>query len=130
SAVILNEAAAKFIGFKNPVGETMTWWGQPLTVVGVVHNMVMNSPYDEPKPTVFILSTGDQNIAIARINPRISMSAALAKIESVYKKHDPSQLFDYSLAGDEYEKKFRSEVRVGKLASFFTLLAIVISCLG
>ena len=57
SAVILNEAAVNFMGFKKPVGETVTWWEQPLKVIGVIHNMVMESPYDEAKPLIFNLST-------------------------------------------------------------------------
>ena len=130
SAVILNEAAANFMGFKKPVGETITWWGNPLTVVGIIHNMVMNNPYDEPKPTVFNLSTEQMNVAILKINPTVSAKDAIAKIDPVYKKFDPAQSFDYAFADLEYEKKFLSEERVGKLASFFTLLAIVISSLG
>ncbi|HEV8269807.1 MAG TPA: ABC transporter permease [Chitinophagaceae bacterium] len=130
SAVILNEAAVNFMGLKNPIGETITWWDQQLTVVGVIHNMVMNSPYDEPKPTVFGLSTDEQNITIAKINPASNVKDALAKIETVYKKFEKDQPFEYHFADEEYAKKFQSEERVGKLASFFAMLAIVISCLG
>jgi ABC-type antimicrobial peptide transport system permease subunit len=130
SAVILNEAAVNFMGFKNPVGETVTWWGQPLTVIGVIHNMVMNSPYDEPKPTVFNLATEEQNITIAKINPSSGPKEALAKIEAVYKKFAPEQSFEFKFADDEYAKKFTSEERISKLAGFFALLAIAISCLG
>jgi hypothetical protein len=130
SAVILNEAAAHFMGFKEPIGQTVIWWGRPLMVVGVIHNMVMNSPYEEPRPTIFDLSTEEQSVIIARINPSVSASAALSAIEPIYKKFDPIQFFDYQFADDEYEKKFRSEERVGKLAGFFTILAIAISCLG
>lgn len=130
SAVILNEAAANFMGLKNAVGETVTWWGQPLTVVGVIHNMVMNSPYDEPRPTIFNLSTDQQNVAILKINPALSTRDALAKIEPVYKKFDPAQPFEYQFADDEYAKKFTSEERIAKLAGFFAILAIAISCLG
>jgi ABC-type antimicrobial peptide transport system permease subunit len=130
SAVILNEAAVNFMGLKNPVGETITWWDRPLTVVGVVHNMVMNSPYDEPKPTVFDLSTDEQNITIAKINPSSGAKEALTKIEAVYKKFAPDQSFEFKFADDEYAKKFTSEERISKLASVFAILAIVISCLG
>ena len=42
AAVILNEAAVKYMNFKHPVGETITWWDQPLKVIGVIKNMVMN----------------------------------------------------------------------------------------
>ena len=130
SAVILNEAAVNFMGLKNPVGETVTWWDRPLTVVGVIHNIVMNSPYDEPKPTVFGLSTDEQNITIAKINPASNIKEAVVKIETVYKKFEKDQPFEYHFADEVYAKKFQSEERVGKLASFFAILAIAISCLG
>lgn len=130
SAVILNEAAANFMGFKKPVGEVITWWGRPLNVVGVIKNMVMNSPYEEARPTVFNLSTEQNNVIILKLNPTTSASTSLGKIESIYKKYDPAQIFDYNFADTEYEKKFRSEERIGKLAGFFALLAIAISCLG
>ena len=130
SAVILNEAAANFMELKHPVGETITWWGTPLTVVGVIDNMVMNSPYDEPRPTIFNLSADEENITIAKIHPSSSAKDALAKIETVYKKFEKDQLFSFQFADDEYAKKFKSEERIGKLAGFFTILAIAISCLG
>ena len=90
----------------------------------------MSSPYDEPKPTVFSLSADEQNVAILRINPAVSATAALSNIEPVYKRFEANQLFDYQFTNEEYGKKFRGEERVGRLAGFFTLLAIVISCLG
>jgi len=101
-----------------------------MNVVGVIHNMVMNSPYEDPKPTVFNLTTEQNNLVILKINPATSASAALGQIETTYKKFETAQPFDYAFADTEYEKKFKSEERVGKLAGFFTLLAIIISCLG
>ena len=130
SAVILNEAAVNFMNLKNPVGETVTWWDAKLTVVGVIHNMVMNNPYDEPRPTIFNLSTDEQSVSIAKINPSSNAKDALTKIETVFKKFERDQLFDYKFVDEEYAKKFSSEERVGKLASFFAILAIAISCLG
>jgi len=130
AAVILNEAAVKFMELKNPVGETVTWWGSPLTVVGVVKNMVMNSPYDEARPTMFNLSTDQQNLLIAKINPSMSARDAIAKVKNVYDKFEKDQPFDYQFTDEEYAKKFTVEERTGKLFSFFALLAITISCLG
>ena len=130
SAVILNEAAVKFMNLKNPVGETVTWWDTKLTVVGVIQNMVMNNPYDEPRPTIFNLSNEEQSVTIAKIDPSSNAKDALTKIETVYKKFEKDQLFDYKFVDEEYAKKFSNEERVGKLASFFAILAIAISCLG
>ena len=130
SAVILNEAAVKFMNLKNPVGETVTWWDAKLTVIGVIQNMVMNNPYDEPRPTIFNLSTEEQSVTIAKIHPSSNVKDALTKIETVFKKFEKDQLFDYKFVDEEYAKKFSNEERVGKLASFFAILAIAISCLG
>lgn len=62
--------------------------------------------------------------------PAISARAALEKMEAVFKKFNPSQPFDYQFADEEYAQKFGNEERVGKLAGFFAVLAIFISCLG
>ncbi len=130
SALILNEAAVHFMGLKNPVGETITWFNNTLKVIGVVNDMVMESPYDEPRPIVFNLATGPGNVTIVKINPAVSTRAALNNIEPIFKKFNPEQPFDYQFADEEYAKKFSNEERVGKLASFFAVLAIIISCLG
>ncbi|HYK47266.1 MAG TPA: ABC transporter permease [Parafilimonas sp.] len=130
SALILNEAAVHFMGLKKPVGEIVTWWDQQLTVIGVVEDMVMQSPYDEPKPMVYSLSSDPGNVVIMRINPSVSAKDALAKIGPVFKKFNPEQPFEYKFADEEYAKKFDNEERVGKLAGFFAILAVAISCLG
>jgi ABC-type antimicrobial peptide transport system permease subunit len=57
-------------------------------------------------------------------------STALAKMESLFKKYNPASPFIYSFVDDEYAKKFAAEERIGNLASVFTLMAILISCLG
>jgi len=126
----LNEAAVHFMGIKNPVGETVTWWGRPYTVIGVVNDMVMESPYNEARPVIFNLSNEGGNVALLRINPLVSAQMALGKIEPVFKKFNPEQPFEYKFADEEYAEKFGNEERIGKLAGFFALLAIVICCLG
>jgi hypothetical protein len=129
SAVMLNEAAVHFIGFKHPVGERVTWWGRPLTVIGVVKDMVMESPYDAPKPVIYGL-LNDPGMVLLRLNPAISAKKALVKIEPVFKKFDTGAPFEYSFVDEDYAKKFSDEERIGNLAGFFAVLAIAISCLG
>lgn len=130
SAIILNETSAKFIGLKQPVGKTITWDGKQYHVIGVVKDMVMQSPYRPVFRTVFVTNNDPQPVINIRINPATSAHDALAKIETVFKKYNPEQPFDYHFTDDEYAKKFGDEERVGKLASFFAALAIFISCLG
>ena len=130
SAVILNEAAVHFMGLKSPVGETVTWFGSPLKVIGVVNNMVMTSPFDEVRPVVYYLSNNDVNIAIIGIRPDISAKNALSKIGPIVKKYNPDQPFNYKFVDEDYAAKFNSEEQVGKLSGIFASLAIFISCLG
>lgn len=130
SAIILNEAAVNFIGFKNPVGEMVKWWGHPLKVIGVVKNMVMENPFEEAHPTIFVVSTDPMDVTILKLNPSRSAKDALTKIEPVFKKFNPTEPFQYQFIDEEYAKKFGNEERIGKLAGVFAILAIAISCLG
>ena len=130
SAFIINEAAAQFMGVEKPIGETVTWFGTPFTVIGVVKNMVMNSPYDEVRPVIYNLSNEAGGVILAKINPNSSTKDALSNIEKVFKKFNPEQPFEYRFTDEEYAKKFGNEERIGKLAGFFAALAIAISCLG
>ena len=129
SAMIANESAIKFMNLKHPVGETIKW-GKDYKIVGVIKDMVMASPYEPVKPTLFFLIDHAGDVVDIRVNPKMNMHDALAKIETTFKQYDPGSPFDYSFTDTEYAKKFADEERIGKLAGFFTLLAIFISCMG
>jgi putative ABC transport system permease protein len=136
SGMVINESAVKYMGLKNPVGESVSWkfQDQPLKhykILGVVKDMIMESPYEPMYPTVFMIKghvpTSMINI---KINPKTSASQALPKIEAVFKKIIPSVPFEYQFADEEYAAKFAAEERIGSLATVFAALAILISCLG
>jgi putative ABC transport system permease protein len=130
SAVILNEAAVHFMGMKTPVGEQVTWWGRPCTVIGVIRNMVMQSPYDEARPVIYCLADDPGNVVIVKLKPGLSARVALSKIAPVFKRFNRDQPFEFQFVDEDYAKKFEDEERIGKLASVFSILAILISCLG
>jgi putative ABC transport system permease protein len=129
TAMILNESAAKFMNFKHAVGEVIDW-GKKFKVIGVVKDMVMSSPYEPVKPSIFVISNDIEGTMNLRLKPNVSTHDAMAKIEAVFKQYDPGSPFEYKFTDDEYAKKFSNEERVGKLAGFFTMLAIFISCMG
>ena len=131
SAIVLNEAAVKYMGLTNPVGEIVRFSNKKdHTVIGVVKDMVMVSPYQPAEPTLFYLSSGDFDDLVLRINPSLSTHDALSKIGAIYKKYSPATPFSYRFVNEDYEKKFDNEERIGALASVFAILAIFISCLG
>ncbi len=130
SGMVLNEAAAKFIGMKNPVGKNINWNDKNYRIVGVIKNMVMESPYEPIKPTIFFINYGWANIINVKLNPAMSASASLEKVGEVFRRYNPGSPFDYKFADEQYALKFSGEERIGKLATFFACLAIFISCLG
>ncbi len=130
SAVVLNEAAVKYMNLKNPVGETIRIGKRDLTVIGVVKDMVMESPYEPVKQTIFHIGSGTFDDVLIKINSNASAHEAINKIEAVCKTYSPSVPFSYKFADEEYAKKFSDEDRIGKLSSCFAVLAIFISCLG
>lgn len=127
--LILNEASVKYMGLTDPIRETITWGDKKYTIIGVTKNIIVGSPYEVVKPTMFYIDPGAGLLNI-KINPKVSANLALSKIESICKRYSPSSPFDYKFVDDEYQNKFINEERVGKLASFFAGLAICISCLG
>lgn len=129
-AFILNESAVKLVGFEKPVGQTIRWLNEEHVIVGVVKDMVMESPYQPIRPTIFHLNPGWSRLITIRINEDVSLRDGLAKIEPVFKKFNPGSPFVFKLTEDEYAKKFFDEKRIGNLTAVFALLAVFISCLG
>jgi ABC-type antimicrobial peptide transport system permease subunit len=99
-------------------------------VIGVVKDMIMQSPYQPVTPTVFLHDPNWANIITVAIKRGEPIKTALSKIEAVFKKFNPGSPFAYTFNDEDYAKKFADEERVGRLATFFTVLAIFISCLG
>lgn len=127
STLVINETAARFMGMKKPLGKIIIWQGQSYTIIGVIKDMLAESPYDPVRPSVFHLSTNPGTRMIVKINPAVNTSAALEKIAEVFKKYSPAQPFNYEFADQEYEKKFGDEQRMARIAGVFALLAIFIS---
>jgi putative ABC transport system permease protein len=129
-AFVVNESAAKLMGFKDPIGKTVRWMDNNFQIIGMVKDMVMESPFDPVTPTIFYMAPWKINFLNIRMKPGVATAGALQKIEQVYARHNPGQPFEYKFADDEYARKFAMEERVGKLAIFFAALAMFISCLG
>lgn len=128
-AVILNEAALKMIGFKDPIGKTIKLDDQPLTIVGVVENVLARNPFKPVSPTVILFNAENVSNIFLRLKPA-DLEKALAAIKPIVERYNPALPFDYSFVDEDFQKKFTTENQVAKLAGIFAGLAIFISCLG
>ncbi|HVW60962.1 MAG TPA: FtsX-like permease family protein [Puia sp.] len=130
-AFVINEAAARYMGLTHPVGESIRWHNEDHPIIGVIRDMVMESPYRPVEPTFFTLRTDRRiHMILIRLNPNLTQRAALAMIEPVFRKYSPGSPFAYSFTDEDYAAKFRAEEQIGHLSGMFTLLALFISCLG
>jgi len=136
SAVVLNQAAVDYMGLHNPVGKFITQGtreggSRKLEIIGVMENMVTQSPYEPVKQAVYSFDRyGNASYWNLRLNPKRSLRENLAKVKEVFKRNFPNTPFSYDFIDQEYAKKFAEEDRIASLAKIFTALAIVISCLG
>jgi putative ABC transport system permease protein len=130
SAMVLNEAAVKFMGLQNPVDAEIVWQGKKYHVIGVMKDMVMTSPFESVKQTICRLIPYQGLWINIRLNPELNTAEALARTAKVFQTLMPAVPFEYKFVDQEYALKFAGEERIGKLASFFASLAIFISCLG
>ncbi|HZY37304.1 MAG TPA: ABC transporter permease [Mucilaginibacter sp.] len=131
SSVIVNQAAVKRMGLKEPLNQVITYDGVsgPARIIGVVQDALMESPFTPVEPTVFNHGRGP-NVMIYRLASGVNPHDAMEKIGKIVGKYNPAFPFDYVFVDDAYEKKFSTEVLVGKLAGVFAGFAIFISCLG
>jgi putative ABC transport system permease protein len=128
NAVVINETAAKIMGFKNTVGEVITDpQGQKLNIIGVVKDFHFQSLHYKIEP--LIMQLGDDNNFLIKINPGKILSA-VEYIKKTYKSFNPPLPIDFHFLDDDFEKLYQAELRISKIFRYFTLLAIIISCLG
>jgi len=130
NAIVLNEAAVKYMGVKDPVGKMVRLWDQDRLVIGVVKDMIMDSPFESVKQTIYFMSANARDFVNIRIRPDVSPHAAIRAVERVWKEYSPGAPFAYRFVDKAYAIKFAEEEKVGKLAGVFAVLAIFISCLG
>jgi ABC-type antimicrobial peptide transport system permease subunit len=126
--IIFNETAIKAMGLKDPVGKTITFWGQQRQIVGVAADFNFESLYHNIKPC-FIQEYPVMPNVMVRLRGG-QESKAISAIEKLYAGFNRGMDFEYAFLDDDYRKLYASEARVGVLTRYFAGLAVIISCLG
>jgi putative ABC transport system permease protein len=127
--VLVNEAMVKVMGMKNPVGK-MIDWDQPIRIIGVVKDYVMESPYQKAAPLLIAQNPNRASIIIMRLNDKNNITSSINHINEAIKRLNPSYPTEIKFVDDNFEKKFRNEKLLGTLSNWFGGFAIFISCLG
>ncbi|GAB3316543.1 ABC transporter permease [Larkinella ripae] len=127
---IINETAAKKIGYRHPVGQPLSWGNRQGTIVGVLKDFHFNSMRQTIEPLIIRLRKSPRWGTILVRTEAGKTREALASLEKVSRELNPNFPFSYQFSDQEYTKLYRSEQVVSQLSNSFAFLAIFISCLG
>ncbi|TFF39673.1 ABC transporter permease [Mucilaginibacter psychrotolerans] len=135
SAVILNEAAVKILGYKNALDQelymptdNMAKHLKKLHVVGFIRDFNFSSLRENISPLAFLLNQNTGALSVS-VKPA-SAATILAQIKEKWKTFSPNQQFNYSYMDDDFENAYRTEQRMGTISIALTSIAILIACLG
>lgn len=130
AAVLINQEAAKTMGFANPVGKFIKNGPVNLHIVGVVKNFVAGWPYMQTIPAIIQGSTKQFGTVTLKLNTKNAVADNINRISAIFKKYNPDYPFDYKFLDESYRIKFQEERNTGTLAAVFSGLTIFISCMG
>ncbi len=127
---LLNETAVDKIGFKDPVGQTVSWGNHPGKIIGVLKDFHFSSMHQTIDPLIIRL---DENwpwgTILVRVNGQHTKETITA-LQKICTSLNPKFPFTYTFSDQEFANLYKSEEVVSQLASWFAVLAIFISCLG
>jgi ABC-type transport system, involved in lipoprotein release, permease component len=135
TAIMINETAVKFLGLTDPVGKYILRPSNPgkfdkLRIVGVMKDFNIASLHDKITPVCFTLMGGNyEGYLCVRLNGK-NIQEVIKSIENVWKDYSNRQPFQYSFFADEFNKNYETEFKTGRIFILFSVLAILIACLG
>ncbi|UFH54207.1 ABC transporter permease [Spirosoma sp. KNUC1025] len=126
---LMNEAAAKLMGVKNPVGKEVKFWPGKGQVIGLMKDFHISSLHEPIKPLILCFDTKNTSYLLVKTRSGQTQQT-IADLEQLSKEFNPNYPFNYHFLDEEYEGMYRAEQQVNTLVNYFGVLAILISCLG
>ncbi|WP_175402753.1 ABC transporter permease [Mangrovivirga cuniculi] len=126
---IINDEAAALMGMEEPVGQKLSFWGKEGTIIGVFKDVHTGSLRRPIAPTILNYDPKGSWRVLVRFEPG-QEDQALESLRLIHGEFDQISPFDYEFMHDDYDRLYKNEEVIGKLTGVFTLVAIIISCLG
>jgi putative ABC transport system permease protein len=127
---LINEEVARVMGDDNPVGKNFRFMGLKGTIVGVMKSFHFKGADQPIEPMAFALTdTSYLNAILVRLTPG-KIPASMKLVEKVWKEVIPEYPFQYTFISQDYDSLFRAQIRLSGLLKYFTILAVIIACLG
>ena len=127
---IVNETAAKLMGLKDPVGKRFYLFGNEGKIIGVVKDFNFKSLHNKIEPLILRITTNDDMLyTLIKISPQ-NVEETLNSVEKTFRQTNSHLPFEYKFLDENIEQLYRSEKNLSKIFNYFSLLAILVSCLG
>ena len=132
ASLIVNEKAALVMGFDSPVGKRFNLWGNDMKIVGVIENFHFRPVQYEIEPLMIWIGSNDfKNYILMNMGTKPSdLRNTLAYIEDMWGMYAPEFPFEFHFLDEAFDRNYRDEQKFGVITRYFTLFAILISCLG
>jgi putative ABC transport system permease protein len=126
--IVINEEAERVLGFKNTIGQAITYpSGKKVNIIGVVNDFHFKSLHHKIGP--LIMGIGASNVFYVKIK-HDNISSTIESIRKTYDSFKPVLPLNFHFLDDDFDNLYQTEQRIGKIFGYFSLLAIIISCLG
>ena len=129
---VLNEAAVKTLGWKEPIGKMFSVWRREGKVIGVVKDFHFSSLHKKILPLILRIEPEHRflyDVVMIRLNSD-DISGTISDIEKTYKQFDPRFPFVYSFLDEQIDRFYAQEHKLFQIFNYFSFLAVFIACLG
>jgi putative ABC transport system permease protein len=131
AAFVLNRAAVEQLGWtpREAVGKPMVYGNRSGQIIGVVENVHFESLHDKIVPVIFLINQPGSYQFALRLSGQ-DIPATLAYIKKIWGEYQPDYPFEYSFLDERLTALYDSEENLGRIFGVFSLLAVIIACLG
>jgi putative ABC transport system permease protein len=129
-AFVINEAAAKFLGWDDPLGKKVeSPLGQKGVVVGVLKDFNYKSLHSTIEPLILMNTLTSQGYLLVKMNTK-DLQQTVSGISHAWTSFDPNHPYEYFFLDNQFQKQYVKEQRLISIFAYFSAFAIFISCLG
>ena len=129
ASILINQKTASLLGMQDPIGKWMSWSDVRFTIIGVVEDFHFLDMTSEISPLVIVYAPKYCDIIFAKVTGN-NQQETLDYMRNSWEKSNPGFPFEYKYLDASYEELYRSEDKLGKIFRYFSILTILISCLG
>lgn len=132
SNYIINRKAAEVMGLtlENAVGNELEMWNGKGKIIGITEDFHNDNLKFGIEPMIFMYSENVGSHYFIKLGGELPIAENISQVETIFKKHNPDYPFEFVFLDDVFNQEYKSEAVIGKLSLSFTVIAILISCLG